>query len=331
MNLVSFLAMALDKDMIIIYALIALMAILLIIIFTLDAKSKRKAPSDDKIVIEGTTPIEKYQEANKLQEKIEKKIEELEKSASQEEQIQQEEIKITDSSKIKEENKQENLVEKKEDIPQEKEENIKYVPEKTIDEQKEEAKEELHQVVEDLIEDKPDTIELTNFEIEQEENAIISYNELVKVSENLYEENEKTQYADEGNEPITIEQLREKFGSNEEIKEEKVTIPKKENDLVSAIDEIIKEEKKQVPNVERPKVKLNDFIDKKEEKKSSVSPKFKSSPIISPVYGIEKEHDEKKPTELELEQTADLEKLDAEIRKTNQFLQVLKELQKKLD
>lgn len=44
MNLVNFLALALDKDMIIIYTLIAIMAVLFIIIFTLDAKSRKKKP-----------------------------------------------------------------------------------------------------------------------------------------------------------------------------------------------------------------------------------------------------------------------------------------------
>ena len=39
----------------------------------------------------------------------------------------------------------------------------------------------------------------------------------------------------------------------------------------------------------------------------------------------------KKSTELELENTANYEKLDEEIRKTNEFLATLKELQKKLD
>ena len=59
--------------------------------------------------------------------------------------------------------------------------------------------------------------------------------------------------------------------------------------------------------------------------------KFKSSPIISPVYGIEKKEEDLSPTELELENTANYEKLDEEIKKTNEFLMTLRELQKKLD
>ena len=56
--------------------------------------------------------------------------------------------------------------------------------------------------------------------------------------------------------------------------------------------------------------------------------KFKNSPFISPVYGIEKTE---AVNDLELENTANYEKLDAEIKKTNEFLMTLKELQSKLD
>lgn len=52
---------------------------------------------------------------------------------------------------------------------------------------------------------------IRRFEAEQEENAIISYNELLKVCEDLYDKNEKVQYMDEGNEPINLEELRSRF------------------------------------------------------------------------------------------------------------------------
>ena len=313
--------LSIDKDMIIIYALIVVMAILLIIVFTLDAKNKKKNLDEEDIVIKGTTPLEQYQQTNNLQAKVEQKIEQLEK-----EQVKTKEIE--ENIEVKEESKEETEIIEEDN----KDGNIKYVEDKTIEEQQEEAQKELDKAALSLIDDKKEEDTLTNFEIEQEENAIISYNELVKVSENLYESNEKTQYEDEGNEPITIEQLREKFSdsSKEEVKAEP------NSELVSTIDKIINDSKKEESidlnkekeNIERPKVKLDDFVLEKETKKET---KFKSSPIISPVFGIEKEKAIKEQTELELEQTADLEKLDAEIRKTNQFLQVLKELQKKLD
>ena len=52
--------------------------------------------------------------------------------------------------------------------------------------------------------------------------------------------------------------------------------------------------------------------------------------MISPVYGIEHPNTSS-ATDIELENTANYEKLDEEIRKTNEFLMTLKELQKKLD
>lgn len=64
---------------------------------------------------------------------------------------------------------------------------------------------------------------ITNFELEQEENAIISYEELAKIGNNLYDSNEIMQY-DDGNEPITIDEVIKMFNtSNEEeivVKEE---------------------------------------------------------------------------------------------------------------
>ena len=90
-------------------------------------------------------------------------------------------------------------------------------------------------------------------------------------------------------------------------------------------------------------IKLEDFETIKEEEKEAIiseaefkkmedlppiamEKKFKSSPFISPVYGIS----ETKET-IELEQTANLDKLNEEIKKTNEFLKTLKELQKNLD
>ena len=52
---------------------------------------------------------------------------------------------------------------------------------------------------------------IRKFESDQEENAIISYHELLKVSDNLYDQNEKIQYMDEGNEPINLTELQNRF------------------------------------------------------------------------------------------------------------------------
>lgn len=193
-------------------------------------------------------------------------------------------------------------------------------------------------------------IALTNYEEEQEENAIISLDELVKKSKEMYEANELTQYADEGNEPISLQDLEKKLGeqkttsydepfiienivSEEDLKDETLEINQEVamNNPVSAIEETINTV---TVNAQQPVIEAKTTVIDSTPKTVATSPisdskKFKSSPIISPIYGIEKTNSSS--NELELENTANYEKLDEEIKKTNEFLMTLKELQKKLD
>ena len=201
--------------------------------------------------------------------------------------------------------------------PKNEEEVIKYKDEVYTES---EAKAELERITEELKklenEDKEENIELTKFETEQEENAIISLDELIAKGKTITEQNEVTQYQDDGNEPISIQELEERY--------------RKEKEQVEVLE--VEEE----PKEEKPKLSIDDFLSAKEkvpsineaytEKKSTYHP----SPIISPIYGIEEEP-VKKNTTLELENTANYEKFDEEIRKTNEFLSKLKELQQKLD
>ncbi len=133
-------------------------------------------------------------------------------------------------------------------------------------------------------EEKKDPYE--TFEIEQEQSAIISYEELKEKFEQLYDENEKVQYLDDDKIPININELLE-------------TKEKAFN-----------------------KVTLDDMKTVFTPKETVVSG-FKSSPVISPVYGIQKE-----PA---TSSSNNLVEIDEEIRKTNEFLKTLKELQKNLD
>ena len=209
----------------------------------------------------------------------------------------------------------------------EEKEDIVYAP---IELNQEEAREELERLTKELeiraeIEKqqaldeknnvKKDSPELTKFEIEQEENAIISLDELMEKANDIYTNNEVVQYEDEGNEPITLDDLRARW-EQEQAKINAVTSEeeKKEEVVVE-----VKPEEKEVKQVLFPTMER--------------ITKFENSPIISPVYGIErqKEDDITNNTELELENTADYEKFDEEIRKTNEFIATLKELQKKLD
>lgn len=143
-------------------------------------------------------------------------------------------------------------------------------------------------------------IKLTDYEVKQEENAIISLDELVSKGKEIYEANEITQYQDEGNEPISIQDLERTM----ELKLADYNEPFIIANVVSENDET------KIVATEEGK-------------------KFKNSPIISPIYGIEKDNEDN--NSLSLENTADYDKLDNEIKRTNEFLMTLKELQKKLD
>lgn len=197
----------------------------------------------------------------------------------------------------------------------------------SIEPDPETAKQELEKLTEELRkqEMQPENITLTNYEEEQEENAIISLEELVKKSKEMYAANEVTQYADEGNEPISLKDLEKRMKDvNTASYEEPFII----ENVVK--DEIVNEEvTPEVLEIESSKA-INENVVNTSLVEDLTKRKFQSSPIISPIYGIEKQKSINS-SELELENTANYEKLDEEIKKTNEFLMTLKELQKKLD
>ncbi len=197
----------------------------------------------------------------------------------------------------------------------------------SIEPDPETAKQELEKLTEELRkqEMQPENITLTNYEEEQEENAIISLEELVKKSKEMYAANEVTQYADEGNEPISLKDLEKRMKDvNTASYEEPFII----ENVVK--DEIVNEEvTPEVLEIESNKA-INENVVNTSLVEDLTKRKFQSSPIISPIYGIEKQKSINS-SELELENTANYEKLDEEIKKTNEFLMTLKELQKKLD
>lgn len=186
-----------------------------------------------------------------------------------------------------------------------------YMEEPVID-KVEEVKEDVQ--VTQLEEDK--NIKLTSYEEEQEATAIISLDELLSKGKELYEANEVTQYEDEGNEPISLQDLEAKMDKKAS------TI---ENEFV--IEDVVPD--KNMTKDEAEVLGIDTLEEKKNVGDIRIQPKFKSSPIISPVYGIEGINN-KEANELELENTANYEKLDQEIKKTNEFLMTLKELQNKL-
>jgi len=85
-----------------------------------------------------------------------------------------------------------------------------------------------------------------------------------------------------------------------------------------SINELLKKYNEPLVEKEMTKVSLNDAYNKED---------FTNSPRISPIEGVENPN----LNEIQLENTANLEKLDKEIRKTNEFLNILNELKKNLE
>ncbi len=196
----------------------------------------------------------------------------------------QDEVLISD---IKEEKISEDdiFLEEIEDVEEESNENVSLVTENValseivennpvIEKEEPVAKkrldlyEELDNAVTNLPNEKDD---LTNFELEQERTAIISLDELLKRSNELYNDNEIVQY-DDGDEPITIDEVINRYNKINNINEEA-----------------------SVPEV------MQDIVESKVEPYS----KKETIPFISSVYGIEKQDNS-----LEFENTASYEKLD---------------------
>ncbi len=278
----------LENDIVIMTALLILIVVLTVIVLILDFINKRKNAKDANIIFKDNNSNvidafkEEFHEENPLdyttdfgqlqgslnvdnQEiKYVEEDEELEKTKAQLELKNLKEELLKAEVKAKEESqKQEELPKKEEVVP---------------------------------VTNNADPVDA--FESQQEENAIISLEQFKLVSNEMYDQNEVTQYKDEGNEPISIKELEELYNTKE-LKQ----LPKDEEIIdVSNIDKV-------EPVIEEPK-------------------KFKTSPIISPVYGTV---DQDLPSKMALENTANLDKLNEEIRKTNEFLTMLKELRKNLE
>lgn len=264
---------------------------------------------------------------NQVQEVKEKQIEELE---IEELALEEKEEVIEPVENIVLETMQEPV---KQEVIKEEEE-LQYT---SIEPDEATAKLELQKLAEELekAEAATQNIELTSYEEEQESNAIISLEELVKKSKEMYEANEITQYADEGNEPISLADLERKMQETAPEYNEPFII---ENVVEEIKPEEISEMLETEPTVEQ--IHLDDFNTVKVENKVEeikitenkpayqTDKKFQSSPVISPIYGIERKET---TSNIELENTANYDKLDEEIKKTNEFLMTLKELQKNLD
>lgn len=148
------------------------------------------------------------------------------------------------------------------------------------------AKIELEKIEEEITNQPSLEDTLTNLETIEEENAIISYQELLENTDEL-----TTVLEDDGDEPITLDEVFKLFNGSTD----------------SGV--IVNEALDALPIEE------------------AYQGEFNSTPYLSPVNGLENES----LAEIQLENTANLEKLDKEIRKTNQFLNILNELKKNLE
>ena len=113
---------------------------------------------------------------------------------------------------------------------------------------------------------------------------------------------------------------------NSTVKFITASVPTEDKYIIAQATEPVIMTSKEEINIEDMKQKES-VTDNIERDKLAFATKFKTSPIISPIYGVEKSENDS----LRIENTANYEKLDAEIKRTNEFLTKLKELQKKLD
>ena len=314
MDLIEFLT---SKEIIVVYIVAAAACLLCFIIYLVERNNQKarqrhntrelnklveqiKEEVPEKVVVENKEPV--LQVIEPVTETIEEEV------IEPIEEIKEEKVEVIDPV-IEEEPK----LEVKEEL--------EYT---TIEPDPQTARIELKKITEELKRQEEleatGNIPLTNYEEQQEATAIISLEELVKKSKEMYEANELTQYKDEGNEPISIKELETKVGKETSKIEDTFVI---ENVVPQ---EELQEVKEEVPVLRQVTIEdintTNKEINVLEEDK-----KFRSSPIISPIYGIR----EDTTKNIELENTADYDKLDAEIKKTNEFLMTLKELQQKLD
>lgn len=205
-------------------------------------------------------------------------------------------------------------------IPAE-EEHIIYKEEETP----KEAKKAIEEAAKKLVyEEQSDIVTPTFFEKMQEENSIISYDELMSKNLDFDLSNEQV-LEDDGNEPITIDELY-KFHEKDDKEDtdlDKLDVSKDEKSYkINAIDED--------SVIDSFKDSSKDDDEKMVYYVNSESKKFKNSQVISPVFGVKRDVIYKKEYN-ELGETIDIKELDMEIKKTEEFLKQLKRLKDKLD
>ncbi len=282
-----------QNELLLMIGVVSVLLICITILTILDIREYLKAKNG--LIVEDTSFGEEYQEEKDLEPISVSIVEDTPNTVEVESKEEKEEVYLEDledeSIEIKPEINP--IIEESEEIfiPKPKVEEAKIeveVPKVEVTKEKKvlDAFEEYEEIENNLPNEKDD---ITNFEAEQERTAIISLDELMKRSNELYNDNEVVQY-DDGNEPISIDEVIKMF--------------KRDTDEVKdAVTEV-----KEVPKVFQEVVEAREPYSKKE-----------TIPFISSVYGIEKENNA-----LEFENTATYEKLDR--AKYNDFVSQLQEM-----
>ncbi|HIR49640.1 MAG TPA: hypothetical protein IAB35_06660 [Candidatus Faecimonas gallistercoris] len=355
-GLVEFLT---TGEMIVVYSLIGIASVLYLIIYFFDKtyykRKQRQNTRELRKIVEEIAPEEEIVE-NKVEEQAEPvliPIEKEEKKNSTVEVISTPEVPSEPVIDLNQSVETLKVEEKVEDSPIQEQSEVNNIETlevdtnsqssntSTVDSQEDlqytsiepdptEAQAELMKLTETLekAEEEVKNIELTAFEEEQEQNAIISLDELMTRGKAMYESGELEKLEDEGNEPISIQDL-EKRMQEETSKNTTVSMEEPVLTDIQPITEQMVLDDFQTASVQD--LKPTPEVCKSEERPVyQEHKKFKSSPVISPVFGIEKPS-VNTTSDIELENTANYDKLDEEIRKTNEFLMTLKELQKNLD
>ena len=269
-----------QNEIIIMIGVVSVLLICITILTILDIKEYLKAKKTSINVDEEASFGPEYHEEEEVETEPvrvvqeETKKEEVYVTTSQETKESNDEIFLEEmeDEKFEDEKVNEPLIQEEEEVELPKVEvTVKEEVVEPVLEKKEKKEldlfEELSEIEENLPNNKDD---VTNFEMEQERTAIISLDELMQKSNELYNDNEIVQY-DDGDEPISIDEVISRF--NREQGKANV--------------------EKEVPLVSR----VMDSGDEPYSRKETI-------PFISSVYGIERSD-----KALEFENTANYEKM----------------------
>ena len=223
---------------------------------------------------------------------------------------------VNEDSEIEKTKAKMELEQLREKLKKEEEEKNKLIEANlALEKEKQEQKEQI-EVLEDTIVDLKPIKNVETIEIKEENN------------ENKVEEIEKTKEIevpvipsvdlsdDEEDAIISYEELKnaKNFGYTDEEMYNNVD----EEDAIISMQELEK--------LYYESQKIDVALEEKQVNNTNGNNEINTNQVISPVYGYQKTDQD-----LILEQTANLEKLNEEIRKTNEFLKMLKDLKKNLD